>query len=80
MREGGDTRFTRMNLRVAPRKGAALVFFPADARTWEADGLTEHEGSEAVDDKWIAQLFGRGGRKVPAPLGIPNDFVDVIEK
>ena len=54
---GGTTRFGRLNLEVQPRRGDCLLFFPAD-RFGTFDERTEHEGSEAIDEKWLARIWG----------------------
>ena len=71
--KGGGTKFDDLNFTVQPKKGCALVFYPSDWDTLEADGRTIHQSLEAVDTKYIVQLFGRVGR-VPPPLGIPDSF------
>lgn len=40
---GGATAFDRLNLSVQPSGGTALVFYPADQETLEADERTRHE-------------------------------------
>jgi hypothetical protein len=71
---GGATSFDRLGIAVQPRQGSALVFFPADKSTLEADERTRHESTPAVEEKWIIQMFGRVGPRVPPPLGIPDAF------
>lgn len=71
---GGETAFDRLGIRVSPTEGSALFFFPADANTWEADDRTVHESLPPLEEKWIVQMFGRGGRRVPPPLGLPDSF------
>lgn len=70
---GGGTKFDQLGLTVQPRQGSALVFYPADDTTLEADGRTVHQSLEAIDEKYIVQLFGRVNR-VPAPLGIADEY------
>jgi hypothetical protein len=53
---GGVTRFCRLGLDVAPKKGDCLLFFPAD-RNGRFDERTEHEGTDAVDEKWLARIW-----------------------
>lgn len=74
--EGGGTKLDQLGFTVQPRKGSALVFFPADGETMEADGRTVHQSLAAVEDKYIVQLFGRC-RRVPSPLGIPDAYEDL---
>lgn len=50
--EGGETSFTRIGLDVRPRKGMAVLHFP-NTLGLEEDLRTEHEGSVAVDTKWL---------------------------
>ena len=59
--EGGETRFTNLAgnddenqqvLSIAPRKGTAVLHFPATTGL-EEDPRTEHEGCPAVDEKWL---------------------------
>jgi len=60
--EGGETRFPQLRipndsgsdevLSIAPRKGMAVVHFP-ETTGFEEDDRTEHEGSAAIDDKWL---------------------------
>eukprot|EP00956_Cyclotella_meneghiniana_P039481 scaffold172536_cov57-Cyclotella_meneghiniana.AAC.2 len=71
--EGGGTKFDQLGFTVQPREGSALIFFPANSETLEADGRTVHQSLPAVDEKYIVQLFGRCGR-VPSPLGIPANY------
>jgi len=74
--EGGGTRFDRLGFTVMPERGSTLVFYPADWETWEADERTVHQGLVAVEEKFIVQMFGRGGERVPPPLGIPDSYGD----
>lgn len=84
--QGGTTRFGKLpasdyerqvkggrNLEIIPKKGDALLFFPADK-----DGLfderTEHEGCPAVDEKWIARIW-RHTDRVPPPFGLSSDSI-----
>ncbi len=70
---GGGTKFDALNFVVQPKKGTALVFYPSDWNTYEADGRTIHQSLPAVETKYIVQLFGRCNR-VPPPLGIPDSY------
>jgi hypothetical protein len=77
---GGETYFDRLNVAVTPQPGKALIFFPADATTCRADDRTTHESLPPRDDeKWIVQLFGRVGPRVPWPLGLPDEFGTQVE-
>ena len=41
--KGGGTKFDKLGFQVQPRKGSAMVFFPAHPETLEADGRTVHQ-------------------------------------
>ena len=71
--KGGGTKFDSLNFTVQPKQGCALVFYPANSNTLEADERTVHQSLPAVEDKYIVQLFGRH-KRVPPPLGIPDTF------
>ena len=60
---GGCTRFPRLEppLAVAPRRGSALVFFPGD-RAGRLDPRLWHEAAEAIDTKWVCQVWVRQTR------------------
>ena len=53
---GGRTRFGKIDLDIQPKQGECLVFFPADANG-NFDEQTEHEGTEALDEKWLARIW-----------------------
>lgn len=53
---------------IQPKKGDALLFFPAD-RNGQFDARTEHEGMAAIDEKWIARIW-KHKRRVPSPFGL----------
>jgi len=61
------------NLNIIPRKGDALLFFPAD-QYGKFDERTEHEGCPAVDEKWIARIWRHEGR-VPPPFGLSDECI-----
>ncbi len=72
---GGETYFDRLNLAVVPEVGKALIFFPADYESLQADDRTTHESLPPLEDeKWIVQMFGRVGSRVPSPLGLPDEY------
>lgn len=50
--EGGKTMFNKIGIDVKPKKGTAVLHFPMSLDMVE-DERTEHEGSKAVDTKWI---------------------------
>lgn len=83
---GGTTRFPKLpaadheqqmkgerNLNIKPRKGDALLFFPADMNGI-FDERTEHEGCPAVDSKWIARIW-RHADRVPPPFGLSDESI-----
>jgi 2OG-Fe(II) oxygenase superfamily len=72
--QGGETYFDQLGLHVSPKAGDALVFFPADPATLKADPRTTHESLPPAEEKWIVQMFGRIGPRVPPPLGLPDSF------
>lgn len=55
---GGATFFNELNLRVQPKQGMAVIFFPA-----KMDGVTEqkalHTAETANDLKWVSQVWLR---------------------
>ena len=57
---GGGTAFPALNLEVRPRKGMAVVFFPATV-----DGLLDklalHAALPAIDVKYVSQVWIRQG-------------------
>ena len=75
--QGGATRFPALNLDVQPRKGMALVFFPATI-----DGILDtmalHAALPAIDTKYVSQVWirqsnysGQPSKRLPVPLGVP---------
>eukprot|EP00747_Dinoflagellata_sp_TGD_P170560 gnl/TRDRNA2_/TRDRNA2_202434_c0_seq1.p1 gnl/TRDRNA2_/TRDRNA2_202434_c0~~gnl/TRDRNA2_/TRDRNA2_202434_c0_seq1.p1 ORF type:complete len:373 (-),score=80.09 gnl/TRDRNA2_/TRDRNA2_202434_c0_seq1:118-1236(-) len=56
VQQGGRTAFNLFSLSVPPRKGDALIFFPAFANG-HPDHRTLHEAQDAMDDKWVIQLW-----------------------
>jgi len=55
---GGATYFSKLGLRVKPKRGVALVFFPANT-----DGVLDdaylHSAETAQDEKWVSQIWIR---------------------
>mmetsp|Transcript_3089 Transcript_3089/g.9434 ORF Transcript_3089/g.9434 Transcript_3089/m.9434 type:complete len:265 (-) Transcript_3089:99-893(-) len=55
---GGATFFSKLGLRLLPRKGLALVFFPSTL-----DGALDdqylHTAETAIDTKWVSQIWIR---------------------
>ena len=52
VRNGGHTEFCNLGFSVAPKKGSAVIHFPASEQLKE-DERTLHRGLPAVDEKWI---------------------------
>ena len=50
--KGGSTYFPELVLDIQPRKGTAVIHFPADVQ-YREDKRTLHQGSRAIDDKWL---------------------------
>ena len=67
---GGETVFNRLNIKVVPRKGSALLFFPA-TESGEFDERVEHEGLEVLgpEDKWIVRIW-KHEKLVKEPFGL----------
>mmetsp|Transcript_143516 Transcript_143516/g.458953 ORF Transcript_143516/g.458953 Transcript_143516/m.458953 type:complete len:145 (+) Transcript_143516:617-1051(+) len=56
---GGCTTFEGLGLEVRPRRGTALLFFPAFA-DGRPDVRTRHAAEAAEAEKWIAQVWAGG--------------------
>ncbi|VEU45084.1 unnamed protein product [Pseudo-nitzschia multistriata] len=56
--QGGQTDFPVMNLKVSPRKGTAVVFFPATVDGY-LDKRALHAALPAVDTKYVSQVWIR---------------------
>lgn len=82
--QGGATAFPTLNLQVQPRKGMALVFFPATV-----DGLLDrnalHAAQPAMEPftKYVSQVWIRQGsytghpsKRLPQPLGVPFNHTE----
>jgi hypothetical protein len=72
----GTTNDGDDKLVIQPKKGDALLFFPAD-RLGNFDPRTEHEGMPAVDEKWIARIW-RHKQRVPPPFGLSESALDKV--
>jgi hypothetical protein len=53
---GGATKFGKLGVQIAPRRGDACVFFPATADGAFDDRL-EHEGEVCGEEKWIGRVW-----------------------
>ena len=52
VRRGGHTEFPELGFSVAPKKGSAIIHFPASEQLQE-DKRTLHQGMPALDEKWL---------------------------
>ena len=68
LRVEGAGRVDGAQVGVAPRRGRALVFFPANA-AGDFDDRVEHEGAEALDEKWIVRVWVHEN-EVKKPYGL----------
>ena len=55
---GGATYFNTLELRVKPKKGSALIFFPAKMDN-TIDERYLHTAEDASDTKWVSQIWLR---------------------
>lgn len=75
--EGGATYFTKLNLRIKPEKGTAVIFFPSKP-DGNRDDLLEHSAEPAIDEKWVSQIWvhdrpNEAVRKVVNKIEINSD-------
>lgn len=56
--QGGATVFRKVDVHVTPKKGRALIFFPAFLNG-ELDMNALHAAMPAVDTKWVSQVWIR---------------------
>lgn len=55
---GGATYFNTLKVRVKPKKGTALIFFPAKMDS-TIDDRYLHTAEDASDTKWVSQIWLR---------------------
>jgi prolyl 4-hydroxylase len=55
---GGGTNFPHAGVRIKPKKGTALIFFPCTV-DGKMDPYTLHSAEDAVDEKWVSQIWIR---------------------
>jgi prolyl 4-hydroxylase len=79
---GGATRFPALNLDVQPRRGTALIFFPATIDGM-LDKMALHAAMPAVDTKYISQIWirqsnysGQPSKKLLKTMGVPFGAVE----
>lgn len=70
MPTGGTTHFDILEFGVQPQKGKALLFFPAFANG-VPDHRTLHTATDAVEEKWVSQLWVSCGVQPPAAAAAP---------
>ena len=56
--EGGCTSFSKLNLQIKPKKGMALVFFPATI-DGKLDENELHAADRVIDEKYVCQVWVR---------------------
>eukprot|EP00752_Nemacystus_decipiens_P012665 g11219.t1 len=57
---GGCTAFPQLGMKVQPKKGMAVVFFPATLNG-ALDSRLLHAAEPAIDTKWVSQIWIRQG-------------------
>lgn len=62
--EGGATHFEVLDISSRPQKGKGLLFFPALLNS-VPDSRTVHTAQDAVDTKWVSQLWFSRGLRTP---------------
>jgi hypothetical protein len=74
--DGGCTRFNKLDITVAPRKGDACLFFPADA-SGQFDERLEHEGEAPRAEKWIGRIWVHA-RPIIGETGCPPGTLEAL--
>ena len=75
--QGGQTDFPAMNLQVTPRKGTAVVFFPATVDGY-LDKRAQHAALPAIDTKYVSQVWIRQNNYTGSPSKrLVNPMVNV---
>lgn len=57
---GGGTYFPELDLRIQPKKGRMVLFFPTDVNG-ARDSMALHSGEDASTEKWLFQIWVRQG-------------------
>jgi len=68
---GGRTQFEHLGIAVPPKKGRALLFFPAFA-DGRPDPRTLHTAMDAQDEKWVSQIWIARGWSSDTKAGTPT--------
>ena len=74
--DGGCTRFNKLGITVAPKKGDACLFFPADA-SGQFDERMEHEGEAPRAEKWIGRIWVHA-RPIIGETGCPPGTLEAL--
>ena len=76
---GGATKFPSLNIEVQPKRGMAVVFFPATVEG-KLDRGALHAALPAVDTKYVAQIWVRQSEYVGDVLsGSPDKRLSIVE-
>ena len=76
---GGATQFPSLNIEVQPKRGMAVVFFPATVEG-KLDRGALHAALPAVDTKYVAQIWVRQSEYVGDVLsGSPDKRLSIVE-
>ena len=74
--DGGGTSFRRINVEIKPRKGHAVIFFPA-FMNGELDPDALHAGMPPTGVKWVSQVWIRQSQRAD---GQPSVAVPIEEQ
>ena len=74
--DGGCTRFNKLGITVAPKKGDACLFFPADA-AGQFDERMEHEGEAPRAEKWIGRIWVHA-KPITGETGCPPGTLEAL--
>jgi len=58
VQKGGATFFNNLNVRIQPKEGDAIIFFPAKMDGTILDSMI-HTAEDASDTKWVSQIWLR---------------------
>lgn len=78
--QGGETKFSHLDISVKPTAGSALIFFPSFS-DGNPDHRTLHIASDAEDVKWVTQQWisrGFNSRLASRKLVEDEDKVDAV--
>tara|TARA_Y200000002_G_scaffold274945_1_gene229230 strand:- start:1288 stop:1992 length:705 start_codon:yes stop_codon:yes gene_type:complete len=69
VKEGGNTYFPKLDIRIKPEQGKLLLFFPSFTNG-KVDKKALHIAEDAIDEKWVSQIWIRQHERIQ---GIPSD-------